>query len=140
MAQTSENQSAATAVLTCTLNLSFVLTQYTLSATVHCPSILILFIHFDLQNFRRDAYMFVRHRPPRVHKTYCFPRPLAISVKYIAKEELKKFYRGSYIVIFTYPCNAIKKMLYKISFHKHFKFYLLLYTFLPSFLPVCTLH
>ena len=35
------------------------------------------------------------------------------------RKELKKFFRRSYIVILTYPCNAIKKMLDKISFYKH---------------------
>ena len=51
-------------------------------------------------------------------------------VEYLDKEKsflLRLFYfsknsteEACYIVIQTYPCNAIKKMLDKMSFHKHF--------------------
>ena len=38
------------------------------------------------------------------------------------ERELQKFYRRNYIIILTYRCNAVKKMLDKISFHRHVNF------------------
>ena len=41
--------------------------------------------------------------------------------EYLEKEELKKFYLRSYIVILSDLCNAIKKQLDKISFKRTLK-------------------
>ena len=38
---------------------AFALTQYTMSVRVHCLTIIILFVHFTLQNFRLHAYILV---------------------------------------------------------------------------------
>ena len=44
-----------------------------------------------------------------------------IKLNISTRKELCKFYQRSYIIILTYLSNSIKKMLDKISFHKHFK-------------------
>ena len=47
---------------------------------------------------------------------FAYPIKLNISTR----RELQKFYERSCIVILTYLPNAVKKMLDKVSFHKHF--------------------
>ena len=56
-----------------------------------------------------------------VVELFAYPIKLNISTR----RELHKFYQRSCIIILTDLSNAVKKMLDKISFHKHFKVFTL---------------
>ena len=82
-------------------------------AYTHASVVLVIFHYYMLQNKQSNTYSL--YGMTSVVVLFAYPIKSNISTR-----ELHKFYQRSCIIILTDLSNAIKKMLDKISFHKHF--------------------
>ena len=85
------------------------------TAYTHASVVLVIFHYYKLQNKQSNRYSL--YSMTSVVVLFAYP----ISRISRPGKELHKFYQRSCIIILTDLPNAIKKMLDKISFHKHFK-------------------
>ena len=84
-------------------------------AYTHAGVGLVIFHSCMLQNKESNRYSLYSMTSVVVLFTYL------IKLKSSTRKQLCKFYQRSCIIILTDLPNAIKKMLDKFSFHKHFK-------------------
>ena len=83
-------------------------------AYTHASVVLVIFHYYMLQN--KQSIRYSLYSMTSVVVLFAYPIKLNISTR----KELHKFYQRSCIIILTHFSNAIKEMLDKISFHKHF--------------------
>ena len=84
-------------------------------AYTHTNVVVVTFHYYMLQNKQSNRYLL--YSITSVVVLFAYPIKWNISTR----KELRKFYQRSFIIILTDLSNAIKKMLDKISFYKHFK-------------------
>ena len=90
--------------------------MYVINITyTHASVVLVIFHYYVLQNKQSNRYSLYSITSVVVLFAY------QIKLNILTRKELRKFYQRSCIIILTDFPNAIKKMLDKISFHKHFE-------------------
>ena len=77
--------------------------------------VLVIFHYYMLQNKQSDRHSLYS----MTSMVVLFAYPIKLNVS--TRKGLHKFYQRSFIIILTDVPDANKKMLDKISFHKHFK-------------------